>query len=297
MNDVVARWTKPPFELDGWRIDVANMTGRYRDIDVNHEVARETREALASASPDGLFVAEHMHDARYDLGARGWQGVMNYSGCLVPIWAWLRQGPLEDEFYDTITSARPGDQVAAEMRCSAPASPGPPSCTRGRSFEPRCAAPRDGHPFPGPPRSGIGMQMTTPGVPMLFAGDEIGLEGAWGEDGRRTMPWDRRDTWDESLMAEYRRLIALRRSSPALARGGIRYASVGSDALAYLRETPEERLLCLAARAGHEPVRLALAELGASSAETLYGGDAEVRGGELILPADGPAFHVWRMED
>ena len=65
------------------------MTGRYRDIDVNHEVARETREALASASPDGLFVAEHMHDARYDLGARGWQGVMNYSGCLVPIWAWL----------------------------------------------------------------------------------------------------------------------------------------------------------------------------------------------------------------
>ena len=25
--------------------------------------------------------------------------------------------------------------------------------------------------------------MTTPGVPMVFAGDELGLEGAWGEDG------------------------------------------------------------------------------------------------------------------
>ena len=33
--------------------------------------------------------------------------------------------------------------------------------------------------------------MTTPGVPMVFAGDEIGLEGDWGEDARRTMPWSR----------------------------------------------------------------------------------------------------------
>ncbi|HEV8249188.1 MAG TPA: DUF3459 domain-containing protein, partial [Gaiellaceae bacterium] len=127
--------------------------------------------------------------------------------------------------------------------------------------------------------------------------DEIGLEGRWGEDGRRTMPWDRRETWDERLLGEYRRLIRLRRSSPALAHGGIRYASVGADAIAYLRETAEERILCLAARAKHEPVRLALAELGAAGAETLYGGDAEVHGGELILPADGPAFHVWRLEE
>jgi alpha-glucosidase len=298
MNDVVARWTRPPFELDGWRIDVANMTGRYRDIDVNHEVARETREALASASPEGLFVAEHMHDARYDLGARGWQGVMNYSGCLIPIWAWLRQGRLEDEFYDAMTSPRPGDQVAAEMTLFRSGVPWPAvlhSWTLLSSHD----APRPATVIPSRDHRmvAIGMQMTTPGVPMLFAGDEIGLEGAWGEDGRRTMPWDRRDTWDESLMGEYRRLIELRRASPALARGGIRFASVGSDALAYLRETPEERLLCLAARAEHEPVRLSLAELGATGADTLYGGDAEVRGGDLILPADGPAFHVWRMED
>ena len=44
---------------------------------------------------------------------------------------------------------------------------------------------------------GVGLQMTTPGVPMVFAGDELGLEGAWGEDARRTMPWDDRDAWDE----------------------------------------------------------------------------------------------------
>jgi hypothetical protein len=27
---------------------------------------------------------------------------------------------------------------------------------------------------------GVGLQMTTPGVPMVFAGDELGLEGEWG---------------------------------------------------------------------------------------------------------------------
>ena len=43
---------------------------------------------------------------------------------------------------------------------------------------------------------GVGLQMTTPGVPMVFAGDEIGLGGEWGEDARRTMPWSRPETWD-----------------------------------------------------------------------------------------------------
>ena len=78
---------------------------------------------------------------------------------------------------------------------------------------------------------GVGLQMTTPGVPMVFAGDELGLEGGWGEDARRTMPWDRPGSWDRELLEGFRRLIALRRASPALARGGIRYAYVDADVI------------------------------------------------------------------
>ena len=133
---------------------------------------------------------------------------------------------------------------------------------------------------------GVGLQMTTPGVPMLFAGDELALEGEWGEDARRTMPWERMDAWDGALLEEFRALARLRRSSEALAHGGLRYVHVSDDAIAYLRETPGERLLCLAARAPHAPVTVPFAGL-----ETLYGGDAA--GG--VLPADGPAFHVWRI--
>src|SRR5437660_344281 len=87
------------------------------------------------------------------------------------------------------------------------------------------AGSREGHAV------GIGLQMTTPGVPMLFAGDELGLEGDWGEDARRTMPWERPDAWDTGLFEIYRGLIALRRSSDALARGGLRYVHVSGDAL------------------------------------------------------------------
>ena len=120
---------------------------------------------------------------------------------------------------------------------------------------------------------GIGLQMTTPGVPMVFAGDEVGLEGAWGEDARRTMPWDRPETWDAELLEAYRTLIGLRGSSRALARGGIRFAHVGTDAIAYLRETRDERLLCLAVRAATDDVRLPLVDA------RLDGAGAALRGG------------------
>jgi alpha-glucosidase len=133
---------------------------------------------------------------------------------------------------------------------------------------------------------GVGLQMTTPGVPLVFAGDELGLEGKWGEDGRRTMPWAQEASWDGALLDGYRRLAALRRSSPALRHGGIRYVHVSADAVCYLRETRDEQLLCLAARAPHDAVTVPF-----SSLETLYGDDAR----EGVLPSDGPSFHIWRI--
>jgi alpha-glucosidase len=133
---------------------------------------------------------------------------------------------------------------------------------------------------------GVGLQMTMPGVPMLFAGDEIGLEGAWGEDARRTMPWSRPETWDHAFLDEVRALATLRRSNDALARGGLRYLHISSDAVAFLRETREERLLVLAARAPHPAISTPFTSL-----ETLYGQDAP----NGVLPADGPSFHVWRI--
>ena len=98
-------------------------------------------------------------------------------------------------------------------------------------------------------RVAVGLQFTLPGVPMVFAGDEIGLEGVNGEDARRTMPWHRRDEWDDRTLGTYADLARLRREHTALRRGGLRWAYVDADTIAYLREHPDEDVLVVARRA------------------------------------------------
>ena len=97
------------------------------------------------------------------------------------------------------------------------------------------------------------------------------------------------------MHAGYRNLIALRRGSRALARGGLRYAHVSADAIAYVREARDESVLCLATRGAHEPVRLPLGALGARELETLAGEDVSIDGEHAVLPTGGPAFHTWRL--
>ena len=292
MQATARQWLRPPYSLDGWRVDVANMSGRTGDTDVNAEVAPTLRQVL---NEDSLLVAENFHDFRPDF--RGWHGVMNYAGFSRPLWTWLR-GDLEIPYF--------------EMPVAMPRLGGAASVAAMRAF--RAGVPwqfvlhswsiLDSHDSPrfrtiagsrDRQLVGIGLQMTMPGVPMMFAGDELGLEGAWGEDARRTMPWDHQDAWDTGLLDEYRRLIALRRSSPALARGGIRFAFVDEDVIAYIRETSSERVLCLASRDEHAPVRLPLSALEARELECLYGADAELDGDDAVLTATGPSFHAWRL--
>jgi alpha-glucosidase len=246
-----------------------------------------------------LLVAEHGFDFRRDLDGTGWHGAMNYAGFLRPAWSWLRAEELPAELRKHFWGVPAG----------VPRASGAETVGAMRAF-------RSGLPWQSVLHSwtlldshdtarfravtgsrerqlvGVGLQMTSPGVPMVFAGDELGLEGDWGEDARRTMPWDAPDTWDRPLLDGFRRLIALRRSSDALARGGIRYAHVSDDAIVFLRESPSERLLVLAARAPHESVRLAL---DARELEPLLGGEAVTVNGIVELPGDGPAFHVWRV--
>src|SRR5690606_36571705 len=69
--------------------DVANMTGRYRDQDLNHRVARRVREAMQRTRPDALLVSEHFHDASLDLRGDTWHANMNYNGFTRPVWQWL----------------------------------------------------------------------------------------------------------------------------------------------------------------------------------------------------------------
>jgi alpha-glucosidase len=210
---------------------------------------------------------------------------MNYSGFMRPTWWWLRDQEWDrDIFHQAPAPLYSGPDLVDAMR-------------RYRTGLPwDCVlhswALLDSHDTPrfrtvagsrARQLVGIGMQFTTPGVPKVFMGDELGLEGRWGEDARRGMPWGNPP---DDLVDTYSRLAALRRSSEALATGGLRYVHVSNDAVAYLRETRDERVLCLAARADHDPIRTPFTSL-----ETLYGDDAT----DGVLPSHGPAFHIWRI--
>ena len=78
-SSVVGRWLQPPFDVDGWRIDVANMTGRLDDHDLNAEVRQLTQKTLREANPEALLLGESTNDAQSDMQGDGWHGAMTYA--------------------------------------------------------------------------------------------------------------------------------------------------------------------------------------------------------------------------
>ncbi|MEQ7847172.1 glycoside hydrolase family 13 protein [Nocardioides kribbensis] len=310
-DSVVARWLRPPFSVDGWRIDVANMTGRLGAVDVNHATARAVRRTAEAERGDAWVIGEHNHDASGDLDGDGWHGTMNYSGFSWPVWSWLRDpdSPARPFGRPVPVPRRPGQQVHRTLRewqarygWQATAQSwsilGSHDSARIRTLT--GSAPVH--------RVAAGLQFTLPGVPMVFAGDEIGLEGVNGEDARRPMPWHRRDDWDHDTLATYAALARLRAAEPALTRGGLRWAHVDDDTLVFVREHPAGSLLVCARRAAGGSVDLPEGALLATGQEALGdveallgtepggpGGRLKVRRGTLRVPADGVGVRVWRL--
>ena len=143
----------------------------------------------------------------------------------------------------------------------------------------------------------LAAMMTMPGVPMVWAGDEIGLEGITGEDARRTMPWDQPDRWDLKTLQFYRELIALRHGHPCLRTWALRWVFSDQDRIVYLRESDEETILVLLARASGANISVPFSLLGLSAGsdfDMLYSAvAAAVRADHLVLPGRGPGVAIW----
>ncbi|MGA8978067.1 MAG: glycoside hydrolase family 13 protein [Pedococcus sp.] len=297
---VVRRWISGDSPLDGWRVDVANMTGRYRGQDRNQDLARQMRLAMQEAAPDALLVGEHCHDYTRDAQGDGWHGVMNYAGFTRPVWTWLRDPGHAPKFLGSplMVPRLGGWSVMETMREFAAGVPwttvrhsfnlvGSHDTTRIRTLvgdDPRQVD------------VAAGLLFTLPGIPMFTYGDEIGMPGEFGEDGRRPMPWDE-SHWDARLVAAYRGLIGARRGSVALREGGMRWVHADDDALVFLRESPGEVALVHCARAAHAPVTLSTQHLpGIAGAREVYGPAPVLGDGTLTLAADGPQVSVWTWD-
>jgi alpha-glucosidase len=252
-DSVMARYLAPPFGLDGWRVDCANTTARFRDHDDNHDVARVARATLDASSGDGRWlVAEHCYDAGRDLDGTGWHGVMAYQWFTRPLWAWLKDPApmslmaavelIDVDGYGLVESMR-------ELSANVPWEARHASMTVLDSHDTaRFRTVVGGDPV----RHTVGLAalLTMPGVPTLFAGVEVGCEGGSMNTSRVPFPWEQLVDLDEKeavgdrrFLDDLRALIELRRRSDALRRGSMRWIDATTDCVTYVRESPTENVL------------------------------------------------------
>ncbi len=249
-NSVLRRWMREPYRIDGWRLDVANMVARQGAIQLAHKVGRQMRRAVKSDNPEAYLFGENWYDGTPHLQGDELDATMNYQGFTMPLWTWLagRDHNLPPRPW-TETMLLPGESLAeqwANFRGTVPWVIARQQFNLlGSHDTPRILTIVNGD--KALMKLGVAVLMTYPGVPCVYYGDEIGMEGGQDPDNRRTMPWDDA-TWAKEMRAHYQKLIQLRRTAPALLRGGFQQVYAEGGLIVYLRQSAEQRLLVVGYR-------------------------------------------------
>jgi alpha-glucosidase len=245
-DSVLRRWLRPPVAADGWRLDAVHMVGEGLGAQGNSRVVRAIRAAVKSERPDALVLGEHFAQADAWLQGDREDGTMNYWGFTRPLWAWLagrdfagRTAPIEGpEFTQWIVQAAAA--VPHEVQLS--------SWNLIDSHDvPRLLSVL--HDDIDRLRAAVMLQFVWPGVPCIYYGDEIGLQGASDPDNRRCFPWAR-DEWRQDVFALYRSAIGLRKARDELRHGAAAVLACGDDWIAVARYSSDAATVCIVARRG-----------------------------------------------
>jgi alpha-glucosidase len=299
-KSVVARWLRKPFHMDGWRIDVANMTGRIRDEDMYLEVAQLIRQTMVNENPDTLMLGEYTGDAAYEVQGDGWQGAMTYSNFTKPVWRW---------FYNKNAKGAPGF-MTGDGNVQADGEDLVTSYTQFIAAFPwhvrlHNMNPLDTHDIPrfktftikGAQKVAAAMQFTFPGIPVIWAGDEFGLDGFNGENSRTPMPWNNERKHDKSMLPIYRELTRLRKENSALNAGSMRFIYASAEAVVYVREDSKQSVVVCVTRGKDENILIpkdAVPNL-AKATNIFGGGDIVAEGSMLKLPASALSANIWSL--
>ena len=297
-NSIVKKWISPKYGMAGWRIDVGNMTGRQGAENHHTEVMQGIRNAMAEVNPQTWLVAENGDFEASDLNGLGWQGAMNYQGFMRPFWNWINRNPEITGGFQGLPFEMPkitGKQLVASMKEFNSSIPWR-SLTASMMLLDSHDTARFRTVVMGDKKAHIAamtMMLTYPGVPSIFAGDEIGLEGSWGEDARRTINWNDQSGWDIEFLSQVKELVRLRRSHDALINGGLRWVAVADDYLVYLRESKKQSILVFISR-GPVKATVDISSFGYLVTKTLYG--QEVKGEIFSVDSAHSTQGVWVVE-
>lgn len=240
------KWVSPPYNVDGWRLDVAADLGRTPEY--NHEFWQKFRKKVKGANPDAIILAEHYGDTRPWLSGGEWDSVMNYDAFMEPV-TWFLTGMQKhsDEYRgDLLGNA---DAFWYEMAAHAMTTPSTYVAmnelsnhdhsrfmTRtnrrvGRTHTLGPDAANEGI-HKAVMREAVVIQMTWPGAPTLYYGDEAGLCGFTDPDNRRAYPWGKED---HSLIAFHKEMIRIHKEHRELKTGSIKSLDKDYNFLSYGR--------------------------------------------------------------
>lgn len=217
--DVAQYWIEQG--IDGWRLDVPN------EID-DDEFWREFRRRVKSANPDAYIVGEIWDDAQRWLTGDQFDGVMNYiftRACLGFFAAGTSQidwGAVENTGLFPVIALN-ADSFAATIQALLDRYSWPATLAQLNLLDSHdtarflTIAGGDESAF----RLATLFQMTFPGAPCVYYGNEIGLQGGRDPGSRGSFPWDS-SLWNGELHDYVKRCIALRHAHPVLRTGGYR---------------------------------------------------------------------------
>lgn len=256
MEDVLRiarKWVSPPFNVDGWRLDVAADLGHSSEF--NHEFWKRFRKEVKSANPEAIILAEHYGDPSSWLQGDEWDTVMNYDAFMEPL-SWFLTGVEKhsDEFSEQLFGNASifenfMNQNMLKMNTqSLQVSMNELSnhdhsrfLTRtnhkvGRIASVGAAAAEQGI-NKGIMREAVVVQMTWPGAPTVYYGDEAGVCGWTDPDNRRTYPWGKED---QNLIELHRELIRIHKDYEVFKTGSVLFLTGDKHFISYGRFNTNE---------------------------------------------------------
>lgn len=290
--DVGRKWVSPPYNVDGWRLDVAADLGH--SAEYNHKFWRDFRKAVKEANPNAIILAEHYGDPGDWMQGDQWDTVMNYDAFMEPI-TWFLTGVEKhsDEYRGELLGNSDAFYGAMEYHMSRYHTPSlmvsmnelsnhdhSRFLTRtnnrvGRTHSVGAQAANEGIDksiF----RIAILMQMTWPGAPTVYYGDEAGVCGWTDPDNRRTYPWGNED---KKLIQYHKDMISIHKKYQALKTGSIKFLHGAYRELAYGRFAGDEKIVVIInSNLEAKKFRISVSEIGVTDREIMQ---------QIILTVDG----------